>query len=379
MSFINKLIALLFRMEKIFALLVYFGLLQGIFLLAILFFGNNYRKRINGYLVFLIFVLVVGLLGRALLLLEFFGYEPRLITISEFSIFLFGPAFALFTQATLEKRKFNKKDLLHFIPALIHISYLVFYFLLPNNQVLNARFISGELIRIVLTLGVLGILVNSVYFIWSWRIFHKFNLQVKNELSYVITFRFFRTFLFAIGTCLFFWLVIILITFFKFELFARVIYSFVWLGFTFIMLFIGFYALTQPELLSITFSNSTKKYAHSKLTRQDIEDLKSKLEEIMISKKPYLNKKLLKTELAELLGVNNPEMARLLNEGFGMNFFEFTNYYRIKEFVGLVESGQFKSFTFLAIAEKAGFNSKSTFNKAFKEVIGKTPRQYFTS
>lgn len=379
MSFINKLIALLFRMEKIFALLVYFGLLQGIFLLAILFFGNNYRKRINGYLVFLIFVLVVGLLGRALLLLEIFGYEPRLITISEFSIFLFGPAFALFTQATLEKRKFNKKDLLHFIPALIHISYLVFYFLLPNNQVLNARFISGELIRIVLTLGVLGILVNSVYFIWSWRIFHKFNLQVKNELSYVITFRFFRTFLFAIGTCLFFWLVIILITFFKFELFARIIYSFVWLGFTFIMLFIGFYALTQPELLSITFSNSTKKYAHSKLTRQDIEDLKSKLEEIMISKKPYLNKKLLKTELAELLGVNNPEMARLLNEGFGMNFFEFTNYYRIKEFVGLVESGQFKSFTFLAIAEKAGFNSKSTFNKAFKEVIGKTPRQYFTS
>ena len=85
-------------MEKLFASLVYFGLFQGLFLLTILIFGNQYRKRINGYLVFLVVVIVVGLLGRTLLLLEIFGYEPRLITISEFSMLLFGPAVALFVQ-----------------------------------------------------------------------------------------------------------------------------------------------------------------------------------------------------------------------------------------------------------------------------------------
>jgi AraC-like DNA-binding protein len=70
-------------------------------------------------------------------------------------------------------------------------------------------------------------------------------------------------------------------------------------------------------------------------------------------------------------------MARLLNEGVGMNFFEFVNYYRIKEFIELVESKKFKNFTFMAIASEAGFNSKSTFNKAFRDIMGKTPRQYF--
>lgn len=98
----------------------------------------------------------------------------------------------------------------------------------------------------------------------------------------------------------------------------------------------------------------------------------------MLEKKPYLNKKLLKAELSDLLGISGPELARLLNEGFGMNFFEFVNYYRIKEFIKLAESQNTQNLTFAAIAEDAGFNSKATFNKAFREIMGKTPREYFS-
>jgi len=98
----------------------------------------------------------------------------------------------------------------------------------------------------------------------------------------------------------------------------------------------------------------------------------------MIEKRSYLNKELLKAELSDFLGVSNPEMARLLNEGFGMNFFEFVNYYRIKELIPLAESEKLKNLTFAAIAEEAGFNSKATFNKAFRDIMGKTPREYFT-
>ena len=90
-----------------------------------------------------------------------------------------------------------------------------------------------------------------------------------------------------------------------------------------------------------------------------------------------LNNKLLKTELAQMLGVNNPELARLLNENIGMNFFEYVNYYRIKEFVFLAKTEKAKQLTFFGLAQEAGFNSKTTFNKSFKKLMGVSPSAYF--
>ena len=85
----------------------------------------------------------------------------------------------------------------------------------------------------------------------------------------------------------------------------------------------------------------------------------------------------MKADLAEMLGVNNPEVARLLNESIGMNFFEYVNYHRIREFVELAKTERAKNLTFFGIAQEAGFNSKTTFNKSFKKLMGTSPREYF--
>jgi AraC-like DNA-binding protein len=86
----------------------------------------------------------------------------------------------------------------------------------------------------------------------------------------------------------------------------------------------------------------------------------------------------MKSDLADLLGVNNPEIARLLNESIGMNFFEYVNYYRIREFLELAKTEKAKTLTFFGLAQEAGFNSKTTFNKSFKKIMGSSPREYFT-
>jgi len=96
----------------------------------------------------------------------------------------------------------------------------------------------------------------------------------------------------------------------------------------------------------------------------------------MEEKQPYLNNKLLKAELAKMMGVSNPELARLLNERIGMNFFEYVNYFRIKEFIRLAKSEKGKNMTFFGLAQEAGFNSKTTFNKSFKKLMGLTPKEY---
>lgn len=363
-------------MEKLFDALVFFGLFQGLFLLIILLYGSRYRKRISVYLILLIVVLVTGLLGRTLLLLEIFGKEPRLITISEFSMMLFGPSFALFIRSSLHHKPINRRDIIHYLPAFVHIIYLIFYFILASDDLIEGRLASGELIRIVLAIGAIGLLVNYGYWIWSWRLFFQLKMRVKQELSHAVKSKFLFFFLIAIGICLTMWLVIFLVTIFNYELMTRLIYSFVWISLTWVVLFLGFYSFTQPEIFNLQILE-TKKYAKSKLSVSDIQRLKEELEGIMVQQRPYLNKRLLKTELSDLIDLSGPEMARLLNEGFGVSFFEFVNYYRIKEFIRLVESQRAKTLTFAGIAEEAGFNSKATFNKSFKDIMGKTPREYF--
>lgn len=369
---------LFFDMEKVLASLTYFGLFQGLFILFIFLFAPKFRKNVNPYLIFLIVVLILGLLGRTLYLLDLFGREPRLITISEASMLLFGPSFALFIKSSLSDNQFKKRDLIHFVPSLIHVTYLFIYFILESDEVIGARLESGELLRIVLWLAAIGLTVNYSYWVWGWALLLNFKNRAHQELSFEVKSKFLYSFQFAIGICLTMWLVIFLTTLFNFQLLERVIYSSVWISLTLVILFVGFYSFTQPELFHLNLPETKPKYALSKLSANDISRLKSELETLMLDKKPYLNKKLLKAELSDLLGISGPELARLLNEGFGMNFFEFVNYYRIKEFINLAESQNTQNLTFAAIAEDAGFNSKATFNKAFREIMGKTPREYFS-
>ena len=58
------------------------------------------------------------------------------------------------------------------------------------------------------------------------------------------------------------------------------------------------------------------------------------------------------------------------------NFFDFINGYRIKEAKRLLVDPKGELLTILAIAEEVGFNSKSSFNTAFKKITGMTPTEY---
>jgi AraC-like DNA-binding protein len=57
----------------------------------------------------------------------------------------------------------------------------------------------------------------------------------------------------------------------------------------------------------------------------------------------------------------------------GETFFDYVNRWRIKAAMPSITSGK---ETMLEIALAAGFNSRSTFYKAFKRLTGSTPRKY---
>ena len=52
------------------------------------------------------------------------------------------------------------------------------------------------------------------------------------------------------------------------------------------------------------------------------------------------------------------------------------NEYRVKEVKEKLANKKYKSLTVLGIAYESGFNSKTTFNRIFKEETGMTPTEY---
>ena len=58
------------------------------------------------------------------------------------------------------------------------------------------------------------------------------------------------------------------------------------------------------------------------------------------------------------------------------NFFDFINQFRIDEARSILKNPEKKQFTVLEILYEVGFNSKSSFNTAFKKHTGLTPTQY---
>jgi YesN/AraC family two-component response regulator len=94
----------------------------------------------------------------------------------------------------------------------------------------------------------------------------------------------------------------------------------------------------------------------------------------MTSKKPFLKSDFSLPELAHQLGTTVHILSQSINEGLGKNFFEMVAEYRVKEAKHLLVDKP--NIKVEEIAEQVGYNSKSSFNTAFKKLTGSTPSEY---
>ncbi|WP_052345528.1 helix-turn-helix domain-containing protein [Alkaliflexus imshenetskii] len=104
-----------------------------------------------------------------------------------------------------------------------------------------------------------------------------------------------------------------------------------------------------------------------------------KIRQVMVELKPYKNPDLLLSDFSELVNSKPYIVSKVINDCFHHNFRDFINEFRIHEFISLINQNDKQNLTFLYLALEAGFNSKSTFNLAFKKSTGLSPREYFKS
>ena len=100
---------------------------------------------------------------------------------------------------------------------------------------------------------------------------------------------------------------------------------------------------------------------------------RSRLLAIMADEQPWLEPELTLAELAHRLRTNTSLLSHVINTGCGQNFNDFVNSYRVAEAGRKLQDPRLAHYSLVGIALESGFNSKSTFNRVFKKLAGRTP------
>jgi AraC-like DNA-binding protein len=100
------------------------------------------------------------------------------------------------------------------------------------------------------------------------------------------------------------------------------------------------------------------------------------LEEYLQREMPFLTPGFSLQEMSLQTGINVPSLSALINKEYGMNFNDFINQYRVAYFKDLVRNPKYHQWTLEAIANKAGFNSRTTFIRAFTKFAECSPSVY---
>ncbi|MDO3644205.1 ABC transporter permease [Mucilaginibacter sp. L3T2-6] len=90
----------------------------------------------------------------------------------------------------------------------------------------------------------------------------------------------------------------------------------------------------------------------------------------------YQDPDLTLTSLAEKLDLTTHELSRIINQGLKKSFSDFINEYRVAGVIRKMNDPAYDRITLIGMAYDSGFNSKSTFNRIFKEVTGLSPAEY---
>jgi len=295
------------------------------------------------------------------------------------SFFLIGPLLFFYTLSLVQQDfSFKKVHLWHWLPFFIDLVYRNYRFFTHENLEaviidkgyyipfweLKTRYIAMDIH--IITYALISLIL---FYLYRYRLKEMFSSFERIKMSWLQ--------LVLIGFVLIHLLHISKVTLpFLDKIWIEVIGFLMHVGNLLFATIVVFKGLRLPEIFSHREEKSVgKKYAKTALSQEQINDYKKKLTQYMETDKPFLNPDLNIAELAEKLSVPPHYISQVLSQGLQSNFYHFVNRYRVEECKRiLVEKGSEK--TVLEILYETGFNSKSTFNRIFKQYTGFNPTDY---
>ncbi|WP_128545891.1 helix-turn-helix domain-containing protein [Larkinella soli] len=404
-----------FNFFSIYDLLLLFSAFQGFLLLFFIPSIQNYNRAANRWLVILMGVSSLLVLIRVVSSFrEVAQIYTKMLLLPDFLYFVYAPLFYIYVQKLLFKpSRLSSRWPYHFIPAAVQLLAYMPLFLMESrkfqHKIVNQ---TADVTALFLVTGLAGLIFNGLYWLRCRRMIEEYKRQYQSSLSYEQNVHYFNTVLVIQAVCLVLWLFTFLLLGvgqgFRFDVatIAGRSVDTIWLAFSTIVYFLGYFAIHQPEIFKVrqfpadepprpgpgpetdpaapdteavpTVVSAPAAYAAPQPEpEEDLEPVMQQVEAYMKRHKPYTNPSLTINELAGKLKMQPHQLSRVINDGFDKNFFDFINYYRVEELKQCMDDPRFRHYTLLSLAYEVGFNSKTSFNRAFKKLTQQTPSEYF--
>jgi AraC-like DNA-binding protein len=356
------------------------GLVQSLF--GIMIFISKRPRHLSFVFLTIWLAIIAAFLGARLLPFQVTDYfKPGIFPL----LLMFGPLLYLYVNSlSVENFRLKPFMLLHLIPLVFVGIHRTIVNPVPiggpTNSALNPMFFYNKIYYSLIVLSLLTYWIFSLKLILSHRKNipnHFSNYTSKNSLGWLISVLTIFLVLFVLD--------------FSMSFISRVLgfeigrFSFLSLNltiFTFIMIFFGInqsVIYKTPRVLQEEPENSENhetRYLRSSLNEKQIEELTTTVFQYLKIKKPYLNPDFSLQMMAEDLNISRHKLSEAINNGQKKNFYKLINEFRVEEVKEMLVNQAFSYYTVLGIGLECGFNSKTSFNRIFKEETGLTPTEY---
>jgi AraC-like DNA-binding protein len=374
---------------SIFSVFIFLGIFQGL-ILSYFFIKKGSKKGIaNIFQGILLFALSCAMLEE---FLNETGYIVQVLWLTNFAEpfnFAFAPLFYLYAKRSL-RPDFQKKDLLHFIIFVLWIAYMMFHFTQSTEMKYNSYvdqkhpewpFLEVDLPYSDDPLGIRNYtnLFTAIHFVIYMIIALRFLVMEPRKAGINVFTSKQNNIRNLRNVSIHFTLIVFIFFTVKLTFPSDV-------GDYFISTYISFMIIsTSIRILnnSTYFEETTSflsfpliKYRKSTLSEEAKTRLLKRIENEMYGNRYALKNMASLSGLSGILNESTHHVSQVINEKLGMNFFELLAKYRIDEAKKILKADKEKSMTIEFLADEVGYNSKSSFNNAFKKLTGMTPSEF---
>jgi AraC-like DNA-binding protein len=359
----------------------YLGGVSLAFFLTLLLFSKRNKtiadKILSGWLLIVTIHLLLFYFWKASL-------YPELLGIAIPFPLLHGPLLYLYSRALTNRTTSLRVSLLHFVPFVAVLPYLIPFIILPTEQklfVFENRGVGYETFNWIMSLSVM--VSGVLYVVLSILVLRKHRRSITQEFSNVdkINLTWLQYLIYWLGVI---WLLVIFgnddLVFGAAVLFVGFIGFF---GIRQVGIFHSHQPVYQSKLIQTEVGEEKsednpekRKYQKSGLSPSTAELLHSQLKNVMNNERLYCESELSLADLATRLNTQPNYLSQVINEREGKSFYDYINTLRIEEFRRLAGLPDSRKYTLLALAGQCGFNSKSSFNRYFKKVTGQSPSEF---
>ncbi len=355
-----------------------FGAMFGLFLSTAFFFRREggFTDRILGASIFSLSLIM------SVNYLHYKGFAVPHFFIRGPVTYVYWPLFYFYISLMILKiEKLKRVQLLHFIPSvLVLIFKIVFWFL--KEQLTKAEVNTVMELESVVRLfygWIYCVLMIRGLMCYRKKIEEYFSDIEKINLRWLAVLVTVYTVIWSSGT------IYITLEFFGFSMPEIFSFAILLLDTSMVLwiCIVGYFAVANPDLfkeihtMSAAIQNpEERKQNAGVLDPRTMEEHGNKLKQFMESEKPYLNRDLTLSMLADGVGIQPHILSKVINNYFNQNFFSFINSHRVDEVKVLLADPKSSDKNVLFIAYDCGFKSKSGFNASFKKITGQTPSQF---